>query len=163
MNSELLMIAEVLLEVCSGKSLKLATVESCTGGLLAAYLTAVPGSSAVVERGFVTYSNDAKIENAGVEPHLIEQYGAVSAPVAEAMARGALERAPVDLTAAITGVAGPGGGTTAKPVGLVYIAVANKDGSVEVRENHLQGDRDAVRSASVQIALEMLTAMAESR
>jgi nicotinamide-nucleotide amidase len=143
--------------------LKLATVESCTGGLLAAYLTAVPGSSAVVERGFVTYSNDAKIENAGVEPHLIEQYGAVSAPVAEAMARGALERAPVDLTAAITGVAGPGGGTTAKPVGLVYIAVANKDGSVEVRENHLQGDRDAVRSASVQIALEMLTAMAESR
>jgi nicotinamide-nucleotide amidase len=97
MNSELLMIAEVLLEVCSGKSLKLATVESCTGGLLAAYLTAVPGSSAVVERGFVTYSNDAKIENAGVEPHLIEQYGAVSAPVAEAMARGALERAPVDL------------------------------------------------------------------
>jgi nicotinamide-nucleotide amidase len=157
------MIAEVLLEVCSGKSLKLATVESCTGGLLAAYLTAVPGSSAVVERGFVTYSNDAKIENAGVEPHLIEQYGAVSAPVAEAMARGALERAPVDLTAAITGVAGPGGGTTAKPVGLVYIAVANRDGSVEVRENHLPGDRAAVRSASVQIALEMLTAMAESR
>jgi len=163
MNSELLMLSEVLLDVCSRKSLTIATVESCTGGLLAAHLTAVPGSSSVVERGYVTYSNAAKSDTVGVEPTLIEQYGAVSAPVAEAMARGALERTPVDLSASITGVAGPAGGTTLKPVGLVYIAVASRDGSVEVRENHFPGDRDAVRSAAVQIALEMLMAAAESR
>lgn len=163
MNNELLMLSEVLLDMCSGKSLTIATVESCTGGMLAACLTAVPDSSAVFERGFVTYSNAAKSELAGVEPALIEQYGAVSAVVAEAMARGTLERTPVDLTAALTGVAGPGGGTTKKPVGLVYIAVANRDGSVEVRETHFPGDRAAVRTASVQVALEMLMAMAESR
>lgn len=163
MNNELLLLAEVLLDVCSGKSLKIATVESCTGGMLAAYLTAVSGSSTVVERGFVAYSNAAKTETVGVEPALIEQHGAISAVVAEAMARGSLERAPVDLTAAITGVAGPGGGTAAKPIGLVYIAVAARDGSLEVRENHFPGDRNAVRSASVQVALEMLMAAAESR
>lgn len=163
MNDELVLLAEVLLDVCSSKSLTIATVESCTGGLLAACLTAVPGSSAVVERGFVTYSNEAKSELVGVSPALIRQYGAVSAPVAEAMARGGLEHAPVDLVASITGVAGPDGGTTLKPVGLVYIAVASRDGSLEVRENHFQGDRAAVRVAATQVALEMLMAAAEGR
>lgn len=163
MNEELILLAEVLLDLCASKSLTIATVESCTGGFLAACMTAVPGSSNVVERGYVTYSNDAKTELVGVEPALIQQYGAVSAPVAEAMARGGLEHAPVDLVAAITGVAGPGGGTTTKPVGLVYIAVASRDGSVEVRENHFQGNRDAVRMAATQVALEMLTSAAEGR
>jgi len=163
MNNELLLLSEILLDLCAKKSLQLATVESCTGGMLAAYLTAIPGSSAVVERGFVTYSNAAKSETVGVPASLIQQRGAVSAAVAEAMARGALERAPVDLAAAITGVAGPGGGTTLKPVGLVYIAVATRDGGVEVRENHFPGDRDTVRSAAVQVALEMLMAAAEGR
>jgi nicotinamide-nucleotide amidase len=163
MNKELILLSEVLLEVCGRKSLSIATVESCTGGMLAAHLTAIPGSSRIVERGFVTYSDAAKTETVGVDPVLIQQNGAVSAAVAEAMALGGLEHAPVDLTAAITGVAGPGGGTTLKPVGLVYIAVANRDGAVEVRENHLSGDRAAVRSAAVQVALEMLMAAAESR
>lgn len=163
MNDELVLLAEVLLDLCSSKSLTIATAESCTGGLLAACMTAVPGSSAVVERGFVTYSNEAKSELVGVPPSLIRQYGAVSAPVAEAMARGALEHAPVDLVASITGVAGPGGGTTLKPVGLVYIAVASREGSLEVRENHFQGDRKAVRIAATQVALEMLMAAAEGR
>ena len=163
MNNELLLLSEVLLDVCAKKSLTIATVESCTGGLVAAYLTAIPGSSAVVERGFVTYSNAAKSQSVGVPPTLIERHGAVSAPVAEAMARGGLEHAPVDLAVAVTGVAGPDGGTAAKPVGLVYIAVAGRDGSVEVRQNHFPGNRDAVRSASVQVALEMLMAAAESR
>lgn len=163
MNDELLMLSEVLLDVCSGKALKIATVESCTGGLLAAYLTAISGSSTVFERGHVAYSNDSKTQTVGVEPAIIEQHGAISAVVAEAMARGSLEHAPVDLAAAITGVAGPGGGTALKPIGLVYIAVAAKDGSLEVRENHFPGDRNAIRSASVQVALEMLMAAAESR
>lgn len=163
MNNELLNLSENLLDVCARKSLKIATVESCTGGLVAAYLTAIPGSSAVLERGFVTYSNAAKSDSVGVEPALIQKHGAVSAPVAEAMARGALEHAPADLTVAITGVAGPGGGTERKPVGLVYIAVASRDGSVDVRENRFAGDRYAVRDAAVRTALEMLMAAAESR
>jgi len=163
MNEELVLLAEVLLDLCASKSLTIVTVESCTGGLLAACMTAVPGSSNVVERGFITYSNEAKTELVGVEPALIRQYGAVSAAVAEAMARGGLEHAPVDLAASITGVAGPGGGTTTKPVGLVYIAVASRDGSVEVRENHFQGNRNAVRIAATQVALEMLTSAAEGR
>lgn len=153
--------AEKLLEICEGKSLKIATVESCTGGLLAGLLTAVPGSSAVVERGYVTYSNEAKAEEVGVDPALIEAHGAVSQQVAEAMAKGALDHAPVDLTASITGVAGPGGGTAAKPVGLVYIGAALRGDDVEVRENRFDGDRDAIREESVRVALDMLLTLAE--
>lgn len=155
--------AERLLQICDSKGLKIATVESCTGGLLAGLLTAVPGSSTVVERGYVTYSNEAKAEEVGVPPALIESRGAVSHEVAEAMAAGALEHAPVDLTASITGVAGPGGGTATKPVGLVYIGAARRGAGVEVRENRFDGDRDTIRAESVRVALEMLLTLAARR
>jgi nicotinamide-nucleotide amidase len=155
--------AKTLLEICEEKKLMLATVESCTGGLLAGSLTAIPGSSAVVERGYVTYSNEAKMEEVGVDPALLERHGAVSREVAAAMAAGALSHAPVDLAAGITGVAGPGGGTAAKPVGLVFISAAIKGEAPVVRENHFPGDRDAIREASVAVALDMLLALAQSR
>ncbi len=160
-TSNLQIDAEKLLKICEGKGLKIATVESCTGGLLAGLLTAVPGSSAVVERGYVTYSNEAKSEEVGVDPALIETHGAVSREVAEAMAMGALDHAPVDLTASITGVAGPGGGTAEKPVGLVYVGAALRGIGAEVRENRFGGDRDAIRADSVRVALEMLLTLAE--
>jgi nicotinamide-nucleotide amidase len=152
-----------LLEICERKKLLLATVESCTGGLLAGCLTAVPGSSAVVERGYVTYSNRAKIEEVGVDPALIERHGAVSREVAAAMAAGALRHAPVDLAAGITGVAGPGGGTAEKPVGLVFVSAAARNEPPEVRECRFPGDRDAIREASVDVALDMLLSLAERR
>ncbi|MCG8545606.1 MAG: nicotinamide-nucleotide amidohydrolase family protein [Alphaproteobacteria bacterium] len=161
--AELLEKANHLLEICEGKKLMVATVESCTGGLLAGCLTAVPGSSAVVERGFVTYSNEAKTDLAGVDPTLIERHGAVSREVAAAMATGALQRAPVDLAVSVTGVAGPGGGTAAKPVGLVFIGAAARDGPVEVTENHFPGDRNAIREASISVGLDMLITLAETR
>lgn len=155
--------AKTLLEICERKKLLLATVESCTGGLLAGCLTAVPGSSAVVERGWVTYSNQAKAEEVGVDPQLLATHGAVSSEVAAAMAAGALRHAPVDLAAGVTGVAGPGGGSAEKPVGLVYISAAAKNELPEVRENRFDGDRDAIREASVGVALDMLIALAKSR
>lgn len=155
--------AKELLEVCDQKKLMLATVESCTGGLLAGCLTAVPGSSAVVERGWVTYSNQAKIEEVGVDPDLLARHGAVSNEVAAAMAAGALRHAPVDLGAGITGVAGPGGGTAEKPVGLVFVSAAAKNELPLVQESRFQGDRDAIREASVALALDMLLDLAKSR
>jgi len=155
--------AKTLLEICERKKLMLATVESCTGGLLAGCLTAIPGSSSVVERGYVTYSNRAKIEEVGVDPALLERHGAVSREVAGAMAAGALRHAPVDLAAGITGVAGPGGGTAEKPVGLVFISAAAKGEPPVVRESRFPGDRDAIREASVSVALDMLLELARSR
>ena len=155
--------AKTLLDLCHDKKLKLATVESCTGGLLAGCLTAIPGSSSTVERGYVTYSNEAKIEEVGVDPALIREHGAVSREVAGAMAAGALRHAPVDLAAAITGVAGPGGGSAEKPVGLVYIAVAARNEVPRVTENRFAGDRDAVREASVSLALDLLTELTRQR
>ena len=120
--------------------LKLATAESCTGGLIAAILTEVPGSSDVFERGFVTYSNEAKTELLGVPAELIEKHGAVSEEVARAMASGALGHSRADIAVAVTGVAGPGGGTTAKPVGLVHLAAARR-GSVTHKEIRLRRHR----------------------
>jgi len=155
--------AKTLLDICNEKKLTLATVESCTGGLLAGCLTAVPGSSSVVERGFVTYSNEAKIEEVGVDPALIREHGAVSREVASAMAAGALRHAPVDLTAGITGVAGPGGGTAEKPVGLVYISAAVRNEAPAVTENNFKGDRDAVREASLRVALDLMIGLAQRR
>ena len=113
-----------MLELCRGKWLKIATAESCTGGLVAAALTEIAGSSDVVDRGFVTYSNDAKKAMLGVPEATLASHGAVSRETAEAMAQGALAHAPVDLAVAITGIAGPGGGTAGKPVGLVHFAAA---------------------------------------
>lgn len=155
--------AKTLLDLCHDKGLMLATVESCTGGLLAGCLTAIPGSSSTVERGYVTYSNMAKVEEVGVDAALIDAHGAVSREVAGAMAAGALRHAPVDLAAGITGVAGPGGGSAEKPVGLVYISTAARNEAPTVTENHFQGDRDAVRAASVSRALDLLIELARRR
>jgi nicotinamide-nucleotide amidase len=135
------------------------TAESCTGGLVAALLTSIPGSSDVVERGFVTYSNEAKIELLGVPADIIAMHGAVSAQTAEAMAHGALANSRADVAVSITGVAGPGGGSVDKPVGLVFLAVATKGGCdvAEMRFGALS--RDEIRARSVVKALEMMQAV----
>jgi nicotinamide-nucleotide amidase len=152
--------AAELLGACRAKHLTLAAAESCTGGLLAALLTEVPGSSDVFERGFVTYSNAAKTEQVGVPADLIERHGAVSEEVARAMACGALQHSRADLAVAVTGVAGPGGGTAAKPVGLVHLAAARRGGSVQHRELRT-GDigRSAVRRAAVAEAFALIRAL----
>jgi nicotinamide-nucleotide amidase len=148
--------AAAVLDACRKAGVRLATAESCTGGLIAATLTAIAGSSAVVERGFVTYSNAAKAEMLGVSPSLIERHGAVSAEVAAAMAEGAIARSAADIAVSVTGIAGPGGATAAKPVGLVFLGFARRDGPV-VHERHLfAGDRRAVRAASVERALDLI-------
>lgn len=146
-----------IIRAYSGRGWRLVTAESCTGGLVAAALTGVPGSSAVVERGFVTYSNEAKAEMLGIEPDLITRHGAVSEPVARAMAEGALAASPVEVAVAITGVAGPGGGSPAKPVGLVHLACATRGGACEHLERRY-GDlgRDVIRERAVVDALALL-------
>lgn len=149
--------AEKLLETYRKKKIKIATAESCTGGLISGILTDVAGSSDVFERGFVTYSNDAKTEMLGVDANLIRKHGAVSREVAEAMARGAIARSKADLAIAVTGIAGPTGGTQKKPVGLVYIAAASKHypDAVVIR-NMFKGKRAQVRSKSADKALTTL-------
>jgi nicotinamide-nucleotide amidase len=147
--------ASELLEILKGRRLKLATAESCTGGMLSALLTEISGSSAVFECGFITYSNESKIKMLGVDAELIEKHGAVSADVASAMARRAIAKTGADIAVSITGIAGPTGGTKEKPVGLVYIAATHKD-ELECIENLFTGTRQQVRAASVSKALEML-------
>jgi nicotinamide-nucleotide amidase len=153
----LLSQAEALLAMARNKAVRIATAESCTGGLIAALLTEIPGSSDVVERGFVTYSNEAKEELLGVPRALLAEHGAVSAPVARAMADGALKHSRAQLCVAVTGIAGPGGGSAEKPVGLVYIAAARAPGDIIVKE-HRFGDigRDAIRMATLREALNLL-------
>ncbi len=152
----LLSQAEALLEAYRRAGLTIATAESCTGGLVAGCLTEIAGSSDVFERGFVTYPNAAKTELLGVPAELIAEPGAVSAEVAEAMARGALDRSRADAAVALTGVAGPGGGTAAKPVGLVYLGAARRGGAPRHLRQVFGGDRGAVRLGSVVSALELL-------
>ena len=137
------------------KGCKLVTAESCTGGLIAGLLTEIPGSSAVLERGFVTYSNEAKTTMLGVEEELIERVGAVSEEVAIAMAEGALRYSAADVSIAVTGIAGPGGGSLSKPVGLVYIAYASRF-ITHHKRCLFSGDRQEVRLSAVQEALIML-------
>jgi nicotinamide-nucleotide amidase len=154
--------ARALLALCRNRQLKLATAESCTGGLAAACLTAIPGSSDVVERGFVTYSNEAKTELIGVPWALLSAHGAVSEPVARAMAEGALLSSRADLAIAITGIAGPASDVSAKPVGLVHLAAARRGGQSRAgqtwHERHeFQGDRAAIRQAAVAAAFALLT------
>lgn len=151
--ADLVAAADTLLACCRGAGLKLATAESCTGGLIAACLTEAAGSSDVFERGFVTYSNGSKTETLGVPASLIAEHGAVSEEVARAMAVGALDRSPVDIALATTGIAGPGGGAANKPVGLVYIAANRRGGPLHVEKHLFDGDRGAVRLATVQAAL----------
>ena len=154
-------LAEAVLKRCREKKLMIATAESCTGGLIAGALTDIAGSSDVVERGFVTYSNRAKTEMLGVPASLIAAHGAVSAEVARAMATGALDHAPVELAVAVTGIAGPGGGSAEKPVGLVHFGIARKGKQVHNEHLVFPGDRDGIRRATVGRALELLLAAAE--
>ncbi len=155
MTPEITDAASRLLDDLRTRGMTVATAESCTGGLIAAALTAIAGSSDVVDRGFVTYSNAAKTEMLGVDAALIQQFGAVSEPVAAAMASGALQRAPVDLAVSVTGVAGPGGGTPEKPVGTVCFGLATRDGNWTERQV-FPGDRTGVRNATVLHAFSLL-------
>jgi nicotinamide-nucleotide amidase len=148
--------AEALLDRYRQARLRIATAESCTGGLVAARLTDIPGSSDVVERGFVTYSNEAKTEMLGVPTALLQQYGAVSAQVARSMAEGALAHARADVAVSITGIAGPAGATPGKPVGLVYLAIARRGAETKVERQQFAGDRRAVREGAALRALELL-------
>jgi nicotinamide-nucleotide amidase len=150
--------ARTLLDAARAKSIRIVTAESCTGGLIAGLLTEIPGSSDVVERGFVTYSNEAKVESLGVPPALLVKYGAVSDHVARAMADGALRHARAQLGIAVTGIAGPGGGNAEKPVGLVYVALAN--GHTISSHEYRFGDmgRTEVRLATVREAIRLLSA-----
>lgn len=150
-----------LADALRGRGWRLAAAESCTGGLIAAACTAVAGSSDWFERGFVTYSNAAKTELLGVDAALIAAHGAVSEPVARAMAAGALARAPVQLAVAVTGIAGPGGAVPGKPVGTVWLAWGTAAG-VHAERLQLAGDRGAVREATVAAALERLRAAAQA-
>jgi nicotinamide-nucleotide amidase len=153
--------AAAFLDDLRRRGLKIATAESCTGGLVAGLLTEVAGASDVVERGFVAYSNAAKTELLGVPEALLAEYGAISEPAARAMALGALARSGADIAVAVTGVAGPGGGTAAKPVGLVHVAAARRDGTVLHQECRF-GDigRGAVRIAGVEAALQLAARVA---
>ena len=149
-------LARRVVEAAAARRLTVATAESCTGGLVSAALTSVAGSSAVVERGFVTYSNAAKSELLGVPAALIDRHGAVSEPVARSMAGGALARSVAQVSVAVTGIAGPGGGTADKPVGLVHFAAAGPEGLVHVERRFGDIGREAVRLASVRVALDLL-------
>ena len=155
-EQELADLAQRLGRALEARNLRVATAESCTGGLIAAACTTVAGSSDWFERGFVTYSNDAKTEALGVDPALIAAHGAVSEQVARAMADGALARAHAELAVAVTGIAGPAGGTPTKPVGLVCLAWARRGEQVEALTEHFPGDRAAVRAATVVRALQGL-------
>jgi nicotinamide-nucleotide amidase len=145
-----------LVELCRAKGLTLATAESCTGGMIAAAITDIPGASAVFTHGFVTYSNAAKTQMLGVPSALITAEGAVSEAVARRMALGAGERAGADMAIAVTGIAGPQGGTTLKPVGTVWFGLKARDGEVYATRRVFAGGRAAVRALSVAFALELL-------
>lgn len=159
-RDEILGDAETLLAICRARGWRIVTAESCTGGLIAASLTAIAGSSDVVDRGFVTYSNDAKTEMLGVDAGLIDAVGAVSEEVARAMAQGALQRSDADLAVSVTGIAGPGGGSDTKPVGLVWFGLATP-GGVESESVVFPGDRMAVRAGTTAHAMAMMARAAK--
>jgi nicotinamide-nucleotide amidase len=154
---DLVQQASLLLDDAAARGIKIVTAESCTGGLVAGLLTEIAGSSAVVERGFVVYSNNAKQEMLGVPGDMIADYGAVSEPVARALAEGALIESRANLSIAITGVAGPGGGTGLKPIGLVHFASARENRAIR-HEEHRFGDigRAEIRLEAIRISLRML-------
>ena len=155
-------LSRSLLDLCRMRKLTIATAESCTGGLVAATISEIAGSSAVLDRGFVTYSNEAKQQMLGVTPATIDVYGAVSTECAEEMAKGALAHASVDLAVSITGIAGPTGAVPGKPIGLVYFCAASRNGRV-IAHDRKYGDigRAKVREESVLEALRMLQELAE--
>jgi nicotinamide-nucleotide amidase len=155
-DPELTTTAAALLDGYRKAGLRIATAESCTGGLIAACLTEIAGSSDVVERGFVTYSNQSKIDLLQVPADAIEKHGAVSPHVARAMVEGALALSRADVAVSVTGIAGPGGATPAKPVGLVYLACQRRGREPLIERHQFHGDRRAVRIASLEAAFELL-------
>jgi nicotinamide-nucleotide amidase len=157
-NTGLCEKAQAILDACKKHDTRIATVESCTGGLLSAILTELPGSSRMFTHGFITYANHAKSEMVGVDEILIDSYGAVSEQVARAMAEGALECASIDLAVAITGIAGPDGGSEHKPVGTVHFACAMRGKPTIHQHKIFAGDRSEVRLAAVDCALDMIVA-----
>jgi nicotinamide-nucleotide amidase len=156
-------LARELVDALRERGWRLATAESCTGGGVAHAVTEIPGSSDVFDRGFVTYSNDAKVGMLGVPQALIDRDGAVSESVAIAMAQGAIRASLAQVAVSITGVAGPGGGTPAKPVGMVCFAWAMRGGATTARTHRLPGDRAEVRAVSVRLAIEGLLDQARRR
>ncbi len=162
LHTDTLQRASEIIQLCSQGGYKVATIESCTGGLITAALTAVSGSSDVVDRGFTTYSNEAKNELVGVPMELITDHGAVSEEVARAMAEGGLQRSDANVTVSVTGIAGPGGGTESKPVGLVHFACASEGNPTITYHKVFQGDRAAVREATVLQAFKMIEAVARN-
>ncbi len=162
MDEEMRGAANALLELCKKKKLTLAAAESCTGGLLAATLTEIPGSSMVLDRGFVTYSNEAKQEMLGVKAQTLDTYGAVSRETALEMAHGALVRSSVDLAVSVTGIAGPDGGSAEKPVGLVHFGAVSRGGqSVHSEQRYGDIGRAQVRKHAMLQAFRMLHDLAE--
>ncbi len=161
MPGALIALAERLQGICLGRSMTVALAESCTGGLIAATLTSVPGSSGYFLGGIVSYSNGAKVSLLDVPEPTLEAHGAVSAQVAKAMAQGARARFEATLAASVTGVAGPDGGSEEKPVGLTYVGIADTEGA-DVRRLQLAGDRDAIRDAAAHAVLEWLIERAEA-
>ncbi|HWV41048.1 CinA family protein [Pseudorhodoplanes sp.] len=162
LDDDIVEAARRLLDICRRKKLTVATVESCTAGLVAGTLTEVPGTSSILDRGYVTYSNEAKQEMVGVSAATLKAHGAVSPQTAAEMVRGAMARAPVDLAVSVTGIAGPDGGTPEKPVGLVYFAAASRSGAL-IQDEKRFGDigRADVRKQSVLQAFRMLHDLAE--
>lgn len=154
MDSELFKLAEQLGRFLTANGKKISTAESCTGGWIAQTITDVPGSSTWFDRGFVSYSNAAKVEMLGVNPQTLEQHGAVSSATAIEMAMGALAHSDADLAIAVTGIAGPDGGTAEKPVGTVFIAWANRHGKKLVLKKQFFGNRRQIREQTVQSAIE---------
>ncbi|RUM25289.1 CinA family protein [Rhizobium vallis] len=157
---DIISTAEAIIRDFTAAGLMLSTAESCTGGLIAGALTEISGSSAVVDRGFVTYTNTAKIEMLGVHPETLQRFGAVSEETARQMVHGALFRSRADIAVAVTGIAGPGGGTAEKPVGLVHLAAKSRAGAL-VHRKMFYGDigRSEVRLATVRTALEMIVSL----
>lgn len=155
------MLAEKLVTLAREKNITFGTAESCTGGLISAAVTDISGASAVFWGGIVSYDNRVKEHLLGVEHETLVTLGAVSAKTAEQMALGAVRALSVDFAVSVTGIAGPGGGTPEKPIGLVYIAVASTKGVITVKENHFKGEREEVRRQTVEMALSMLISAIE--
>ena len=154
--------ATTLIKKLTASNQTLSTVESCTGGLLFGYLTAVPGASAVLDRGFITYSNKAKQEMVGVTTDTLTAYGAVSQQTAEEMAKGGCQIARTDLSISLTGIAGPSGGSAEKPVGLVWISAFRKDGIQQTERHLFTGDRQQIRISACTHAISLLMRMSSS-
>lgn len=152
---ETLKLAQQVVTTASAKGKKIATAESCTGGLISGVLTEISGSSACVDRSFVTYSNEAKMELLGVNPETLEKYGAVCRRTAKEMSVGARELGGSDIAISVTGIAGPGGGSVQKPVGLVYLCLCTEDGYTEYKD-HFTGNRQEVRIQTINTALNMI-------